>query len=124
MSNDIKIVSEKKYMLLGQASEKGSLMITEEVIANIAGLAAMEVEGVNLVKNKLSRVGVGSVSGDAKVTIQDQKVKVLLNLSVDYGYSIPITSAQVQEKVKFMIENMTGLTVSEVSVRVADIRMK
>ena len=41
-----------------------------------------------------------------------------------YGYNIPITSKQVQERVKTSVENMTGLTVVNVSVRIVGIDME
>ena len=40
-----------------------------------------------------------------------------------YGVSIPKTSQEVQDKVKSAIETMTGLTVSEVNIRIAGIQM-
>ena len=51
-------------------------------------------------------------------------MSVVLNLVLNYGVSIPKTSQEVQEKVKAAIENMTGLTVSEVNIRIAGIQME
>ena len=47
-----------------------------------------------------------------------------MSIVLEYGYSIPKTSGQVQEKVKSAIENMTGLTVEEVNVRIASVVME
>jgi len=44
-------------------------------------------------------------------------------LTIDYGYGIPETAKLVQEKVKNAIENMTGLTVKEVNVRIAGVNI-
>ena len=49
-------------------------------------------------------------------------VEVAIN--IDYGYSVPKTSRMVQEKVKASIENMTGLTVSDVNVTIASVCME
>ena len=46
-----------------------------------------------------------------------------LNLNIEYGYNILETSKTVQEKVKAAIENMTGLTVADVNVRIAGVNM-
>ena len=42
-------------------------------------------------------------------------------LELDYGVSIPEISEKVQNRVKSAIENMTGLKVKEVNVRVAGV---
>ena len=44
--------------------------------------------------------------------------------NIEYGYSIPEVSKAVQERVKNAIETMTGLTVSEVNIRIADVTWK
>ena len=38
-----------------------------------------------------------------------------------YGYSIPKTSHAVQDRVKSSIENMTGLTVQEVNIKIVGV---
>ena len=45
-------------------------------------------------------------------------------LVVEYGYNIPVVSQKVQEKVKSTIENMTGLEVSDVDIRIAGVNMQ
>ena len=53
----------------------------------------------------------------------DEEIKVDVALNIAYGYAIPDISTKVQEKVKSSIENMTGLTVAVVNVRVASVDM-
>ncbi len=106
----------------------GQVQIADEVIAVIAGLAATEVEGVtkmsgNITNEIVSKLGMKNLSKGVKVEIQDQDVEVTLNLVLAYGVSIPRTSKEVQEKVKNAIENMTGMTVREVNIRIAGIDM-
>lgn len=57
------------------------------------------------------------------IDVQEDMVTVKLNLTMRYGYSIPKTSAEVQEKVKASIESMTGLKVSCVDIRIAGIEL-
>lgn len=52
------------------------------------------------------------------------KIEVFVTINIAYGYAIPAVSGNVQEKVKAAIENMTGLEVSGVNVRIADVDMK
>ena len=50
-------------------------------------------------------------------------VTVSLALVLKYNYSIVNVTAKVQEKVKTAIENMTGLEVADVNIRVAGVEM-
>ena len=50
-------------------------------------------------------------------------MKVELAVLMEYGYQIPATSQKVQERVKSAIENMTGLTVTDVDVRIVGVNM-
>ena len=104
------------------------MKIADEVVAIIAGLAAMEVEGVasmagNATREIISKLGVKSLSKGANVDVLDGIVTVSLNLNLKYGYSIMEISGKVQEKVKAAIENMTGLTVADVNIRIAGVEM-
>ena len=112
-----------------EIEDVGQVQIADEVIAVIAGLAATEVEGVskmsgNITNEIVSKLGMKNLSKGVKVTIDGEQVSVVLNLVLNYGVSIPKTSQEVQEKVKAAIENMTGLTVSEVNIRIAGIQME
>ena len=50
-------------------------------------------------------------------------VTVSLALNLNYGYSIKEITSKVQEKVKTAIENMTGLEVADVNIRVAGVEI-
>lgn len=106
----------------------GEVQIADEVVASIAGLAATEVEGVagmtaHNTKELVSRLGMKPLSKGVKIEVNQNSVAVDLSLTLEYGYSIPNTSRQVQEKVKSAIENMTGLSVSEVNVRISGVNI-
>ena len=108
--------------------EVGQVQIADEVIAVIAGLAATEVDGVakmngNITNEVVSKLGMKKLSKGVKIDIEGQDVEVTLNLVLAYGVSIPRTSKEVQEKVKNAIENMTGMNVKEVNIRIAGIDM-
>ena len=94
----------------------------------IAGLAATEVEGVvsmsgNISKELMSKMGVKNLAKGVKVDVFNKTVKVDLSLIVAYGYNIPAVSQKVQEKVKSTVENMTGLEVTDVNVRISGVNM-
>lgn len=113
-----------------QADESfGQVQIADEVVAIIAGLAATEVEGVasmagNITNELVSKLGMKNLSKGVKVSVEEGNVRVDLALNIDYGYSLPKTCKKVQEKVKASIENMTGLSVSDVNIRIASVNLE
>lgn len=106
----------------------GEVQIADEVVATIAGLAATEVEGVasmagNVTKELIGKLGVKNLSKGVEVLVTDNNVDVDLALNIDYGYSIMKVSEKVQDRVKSAIENMTGLEVSIVNIRIMNVNM-
>ena len=112
-----------------KADTMGEVQVADEVVAIIAGLAATEVDGVssmggNITKDLVSRLGIKNLSKGIRVSVEEDKVSVYLTLNIAYGYAIPEVSQKVQERVKGAIENMTGLQVAGVNVRIAEVDMK
>ena len=109
-------------------NNRGEIIVADEVIAVITGLAAMEVEGVasmagNATRELISKIGIKSLSKGVKVDVLEDVVTVEATLNLKYGYNVKDVSVKVQEKVKVAIENMTGLKVADVNVRVAGIEV-
>ena len=107
----------------------GEVHIADEVVAIVAGLAATDVDGVasmagNITNELVGKLGMKNLSKGVKVDILENIVCVDLALNIEYGYNILETSKTVQEKVKAAIENMTGLVVSDVNVRIASVEME
>lgn len=104
----------------------GEVKVADEVVAIIAGLAATEVEGVSsmagdITNEIVSMLGMKSLSKGVKVFVDATTVSVDLTLNLKYGYGIPDVCSKVQERVKTAIENMTGLEVTDVNVKIADV---
>ncbi|HIR12628.1 MAG TPA: Asp23/Gls24 family envelope stress response protein [Candidatus Choladousia intestinavium] len=107
----------------------GEVRIADEVVAIIAGLAASEVEGVasmagNVTRDLISKLGMKSLSKGVKITMDEDTVHVALAINIRYGYNVPTTCQQIQEKVKTAIETMTGLNVAEVNVKIVNVTME
>ena len=107
----------------------GTVKIADDVVAIIAGLAATEVKGVasmagNIPNALIAKLGMKKLSKGVKVEVVEENVTVDLGVNLEYGFSIPETTKKVQKKVKEAIENMTGLHVEDVNVRVAGINMQ
>ena len=120
--------SSKNTYVLQEDENLGSVQIADEVVAMIASLAATEVDGVsamggNITNELMSKVGVKNLTRGVKVEVIGSDVKVELVVMLEYGYNIPATSQKVQERVKNAIENMTGLTMTDVNIRIAGVNM-
>lgn len=109
-----------------EVSSIGNVMIANDVIATVAGLAATEVEGVyamqgNLTNELVGRLGMKNLTKGVRIEIEKDSVSVDLSIQMRYGYSIPETCKAVQERVKNAIENMVGLSVSVVNVHIVGV---
>lgn len=106
----------------------GTISIADDVVASIAGIAAIEVKGVsklngNITKDLASKLGKKNLANGVKVDISNGIVAVDLSVELEYGNSIKKVSEEIQVKVKQSVENMTGLKVGVVNVVVAGIRL-
>ena len=107
----------------------GEVRIADDVVAIIAALAATEVEGVasmngNITNEIVSKLTRNNLAKGVRISVDEKKVSVDLMLNINFGYEIPAVSENVQEKVKSAIENMTGLEVESVNVRIANVDIK
>lgn len=107
----------------------GRVQISDGVVAIIAGIAATEADGVaslvgNITNEMLSTLGIRNLSKGIVIEMAEDTVSVTVTLNLMYGYSVPAVSRQVQDKVAQAVETMTGLSVAEVNVIVADITIK
>ena len=107
----------------------GEVQIADEVVAIIAGLAATEVDGVdsmagNITNELVGKLGMKNLSKGVKVDVTEDHVSVDLSLNLTYGYNIPEVSEAVQDRVKSAIQNMTGLSVLDINIKIAGVNME
>ena len=119
---------EEKKIIAEPQDRIGEVCIADEVVAVIAGLAATEVEGVdsmagNITNDLVGKLGMKNLSRGVKVDVTEEHVTVDLALNIRYSFNIPEVSAKVQERVIAAIENMTGLKVLEVNVKIAGVNI-
>ena len=116
----------KAAHVIHEKEEIGKVIISDEVFSLIAGLAAMEVEGVNSMAGNITRelvakLAMKNLAKGVKVEVQDESVTVYMSLNIDFGYNIPQVSAKVQERVKASVETMTGFHVETVNIKIAGV---
>lgn len=108
------------------SSPIGEVKIADDVVATIAGLATTEVEGVasmqgNLTNEIVGKLGVRNLSRGVKIELMRGKVHAELSVVMRYGYNIPKTCHAIQERVKTAVENMTGLDVENINIRIVGV---
>lgn len=105
--------------------QKGILKVSDEVIATIARLAALEVDGVvSLTKPSVDFKQLIFKNGDSwniKVKLSDDVVEISISVCVKYGVNVVSVAEHIQENVKSNVQSMTGVMVSRVNISVADI---
>jgi uncharacterized alkaline shock family protein YloU len=109
--------------------EKGSVNISEEVVAIIAGGAALEVEGVAGLYSTPGRdlaelLGKKNLSRGVRIQMENEAIHAEIYIMVSLGTTISEIGAHVQNAVATAIESTTGMTVSGVNVHICGIAMK
>ena len=119
-------------------SDRGSTNISDTVVQKIAGIAAQEVENVQMGGGATAAVTgfLGSVSGavtgsssgggsptsGVSVEVGEQEAAIDLTMAIEYGTPIPQTAEEVRRNVVNRVENLTGLRVTEVNITVNDVQ--
>lgn len=119
---------EKTFHKIKTEDQIGEVIISEEVVAVIAGLAAMDVDGVasmagNATRAQISKLGGKALAKGVRADILEGTTTIVLTLVLKYGYNIMDVSEKVQEKVKTTVESTAGLQVADVNIRVAGVEV-
>lgn len=107
----------------------GEIVISDEVMATLAGISAIECYGIVGMASKRATDGIVELLGKenlskgVKVHTQDEDVSIELFIIVEYGISIATVANNMIETVKYNIENFTGMNVKKVNVTVEGVRV-
>lgn len=107
-------------------TDLGTIRIHKNVIASIASLASMEIEGVKRVGGNF-KSGILELIGKnllpvIKVEInKNEEVKIEIPLIIKYGFNIPDIANKVQENVRNSLEKMTNLSIKDININVQGI---
>jgi len=113
----------------GINTDMGTITIADEVVSTVAGLAAIDVEGVASMSggwgtDLVEKLGRKNFAKGIRVELTNDDSKIDIYLIVEFGYSIPEVADNVQKEVKLAVETMTGLNVIEVNVHVVSVQLK
>jgi uncharacterized alkaline shock family protein YloU len=117
-------MAEDRYVIC--AGKHGNVEIAANVIMTIAGIAALDTEGVSAIGNSITSENIGKQSEKAlakaiRIEILENAASIDIALNLDFGAEIPKVVPNVQEKVKNAVENMTGLTIADVNIKIIGI---
>ncbi len=107
----------------------GSVKISEEVVAIIAGIAATDVPGVAGMSGGIAGgiaeiLGRKNLSKGVKVEVGEKEAAIDLYIIVEYGARIPEVAWDIQDKVKSTVQEMTGLNVVEVNIHIQGVNFE
>lgn len=107
----------------------GTVRIANDVVATIAGLAAIETPGFFAMSGGLSEGWAKRLTGknvQKGVTVEVGEVEAIIHLRVVVLYGLPIHEVckQLQAKVREAVQTMTGLVVVQVNVHVEGVAFK
>lgn len=110
-------------------NDYGVIRIADEVVSTVAGLAAIEVEGVSSMSggwgtDLVEKLGKKNFGKGIKVEINDNETAIDIFITIQFGYPIPQVAENVQKEVKIAVETMTGLEVTAVNVHIVSVSMK
>jgi len=110
-------------------TQEGNIRISDDVVATIAGLAALETPGVAAMSGGMSEGWAKRLSGrnvQKGVSVEVGQVEAAIDLRVIIMYGMPIQEVcrQLQMNVREAVQNMTGLNVVEINVKVEGVAFK
>ena len=116
--------------MVGFSNENGNINYSEEVLAKIVGLSTMECYGVvGMVSKNASEglwelIGIENLGKGVRLQLtSENKLQIELFVMVEYGTKISVISNNVIQKVRYSVENYTGLKVSSITVNVQAVRV-
>lgn len=116
-------------MSVKTANAYGRITITDEAIAQIAGVTALECYGiVDLVSKRLSDslsdlFKRKKYSKGVKVLTSGDRILIDLYVILKYGVSIDAVAQSLKKSVKYGVEKFTGMVVDTVNVNVIGVRV-
>ena len=110
-------------------TQYGKIVIDPDVIATYAGSVAVECFGivgmatVNVRDGFAKLLGKDNLARGVEVSIEDNKLNIELRIIVAYGVSIAAVARNLIDNVRYKIEHFTGMTVSDITVRVEGVKV-
>jgi uncharacterized alkaline shock family protein YloU len=114
-------------------TEMGTTTISTSVVSQIAGIAAQEVEKVQMgggasaavggFLQSVTGAGGGNFSKGVSAEVGEEEAAIDLTMAIEYGQSIPQLTEAARRNVINRVESLVGLRVTEVNITVNDVQV-
>ncbi len=107
----------------------GTIHIADEVLATIAGRASVECYGIVGMASKratdgiIELLGKENLSRGVKVHTKGKEVDIDIYIIVEYGVCIPTVAKNVMDRIRYNVENFSGMVVKDVNIKVEGVRV-
>ncbi len=107
----------------------GKIIVDEDVLAKYAGSAAVECFGVvgmasvNMKDGIVKLLKKDNIKHGVNVSIENNKLYIELHIIVAYEVSIMAVSRNLVDKVKYKVEEFTGMEVGKIVVCVEGVKV-
>jgi len=106
-------------------SERGWTSITDRVVEKTAAQAALEVDRVHGVsRQRISRALRSGGGVEAHAAIDGGMAQLRVEIEVDYPAEVRLITRQVRRHVRDRVTRLCGLTVTDVDITVAALRLE
>jgi len=119
-----------EFMPIQIANENGKIFVSDEVVANLAGSAALDCYGlVGMSSRKQLKDGISELLGrenlsrGVEIRQENDQLHIDLYIIVSYGTKISEVAHNVQTKVKYVLNQVIGLEVATVNTFVQGVRV-
>lgn len=115
--------------MTGISNSYGSINYSEEVLAHIVGVSTMECYGIVGMASRNASDGLWelikaeNLSKGVKINIKENNLSIELFVIVEYGTKISVIANNIIQKIKYNVENFTGIKVSSITVNVQGVRV-
>ena len=116
-------------MSLKTDNDYGSIYISKEVIADLAGYSAMECYGLVGMAKRSATSGIvnllkrENMSKGVKIEETEEGIIIDLYVIIQFGTKISVVAENIIDKVKYNVENQLNIKVKEVKINIESVRV-
>ncbi len=110
-------------------NSNGNIYISPDVISSIVGISAMECYGLVGMASKSKADGIvkllkrEQLNKGVKINIEKNEIEIDLYVIIQFGTKISVVAKNIIEKVKYNVENQTGMKVKKVNINIESVRV-
>lgn len=110
-------------------NEIGTIHIDNDAISIIAGVSVMECYGLVGMASKSATDGLvkllkrDNIQRGVKIHLEENSIVIDLYVIIQFGTKISVVANNIIDKVKYNVENQTGMSVKKVNISIEGVRV-